>query len=147
MKSYDQEFVDSIKRNDHGIIMFPSGKYCYNLCFGERASFGEWASFGEGASFGEKTKFYKFPVSILRARLKDLPDDLTLERMRRDAWSHPHPEFFDCWVNDGECPYKNGESRMHFFNEKKELWKPGPPQMRDWDLIVAIAKYKKWTQD
>ena len=63
--------------------------------------------------------------------------------MRRDAWSHPYPEKFDKWSNDDVCPYKN-EERMHFFQENRNLWKPGAPTMKDSDLIIAICKEKNW---
>ena len=41
------------------------------------------------------------------------------------------------------CPYKN-EERMHFFQENRNLWKPGAPTMKDSDLIIAICKEKNW---
>ena len=72
-----------------------------------------------------------------------LSDSLTLELMRRDAWAHPKPELFDVWSQGGNCPYQN-EERFWLFKLKKELWKPGPPEMRDSDLILAICKEKGW---
>ena len=75
--------------------------------------------------------------------LKELSDNLTLELMRRDAWAHPNPQAFDAWANGGCCPYKN-EERYWLFVLKKELWKPGPPEMRDSDLILAICREKEW---
>jgi hypothetical protein len=66
--------------------------------------------------------------------------------MRRDAWSHPHPEKFDEWVNSHNCPYQTDPiiERMHFFNEKKSIWKPGAPTMKDSDLIITICEEKGW---
>jgi len=63
--------------------------------------------------------------------------------MRRDAWAHPRPERFDEWAAGGSCPYQQ-EERFWRFNEKKALWKPGPPEMRDSDLILAICKELGW---
>jgi hypothetical protein len=60
--------------------------------------------------------------------------------MRRDYAAHPYPERFDQWAKgDGECPYKKIE-RFWFFEERKDLWKPGKPEMEDRDLIVALCK-------
>lgn len=76
-----------------------------------------------------------------------MSEKLTLELMRRDAWAHPNPKLFDRWAETEEgslCPYNHTISRMHFFREKRELWQPGPPQMRDYDLIIAIMKEKNW---
>jgi hypothetical protein len=66
--------------------------------------------------------------------------------MRRDAWSHPHSELFDEWAKTGKCPYQSNIyiERMHFFQQKKELWKPGAPILKDSDLIIAICKEKNW---
>jgi len=63
--------------------------------------------------------------------------------MRRDAYAHPQPTLFDEWVNGGSCPYQN-EERFWHFEPKKDLWKPGKPQMKDSDLILAICKEKGW---
>ena len=75
--------------------------------------------------------------------LYELSDGLTLELMRRDAYSHPYPDRFDAWAKGGKCPYQN-EERFWHFREKQELWKRGKPQMRDSDLIMAICKEKNW---
>jgi hypothetical protein len=72
-----------------------------------------------------------------------LSDALTLELMRRDAWAHPKPELFDAWAKGGSCPYQN-EDRFWLFDIKIELWKSGPPEMRDSDLILAICREKGW---
>jgi len=85
--------------------------------------------------------------SILSSNLSyiDLPDNVTIELMRRDAWCHENPIKFDEWAKGGPCPYDGSKiSRKHFFVEKRELWQPGPPQMRDYDLIMAISESAGW---
>ncbi len=93
-------------------------------------------------------KFSKLPsLSFLSSLiLGKLNDVLTLELMRRDAWAHPHPERFDLWANDGQCPYEN-EDRFWKFELRKDLWKPGKPEIRDSDLIIEICKEKGWKID
>ena len=94
---------------------------------------------------GAKIEFHKFPSIRLLSSipLSNLSDDLTLELMRRDAFSHPHPEKFDEWAKGGPCPYQN-EERFWQFSEKRELWKKGKPKMRDSDLIIEICKSQGW---
>jgi hypothetical protein len=61
--------------------------------------------------------------------------------MRRDAYGHPYPEKFNEWVKDGGCPYQN-EERFWLFEERRDLWRPGKPEMEDRDLILALCKEK-----
>ena len=75
--------------------------------------------------------------------LGKLPDDLTLELMRRDAYAHPNPERFEVWAKGGRCPYKK-EDRFWIFDSNRTLWKKGKPKMTDRDLIIAICKAKGW---
>ena len=57
----------------------------------------------------------------------------------------PHPKKFDQWAKGGECPYKDCVcQQIHHFEIKKELWQPGKPTMTDYELLMAIAKEKKW---
>ena len=72
-----------------------------------------------------------------------LSDELTLELMRRDAWAHPNPIAFDSWAAGGKCPYQN-EDRYWIFAYTQSLWEPGPPKMRDYDLILRICEEKGW---
>jgi uncharacterized protein YjbI with pentapeptide repeats len=92
-----------------------------------------------------KIEFINLPSIKMLASfsLGTLSDALTLELMRRDAWAHPMPELFNAWAKGGKCPYQN-EDRFWLFELKKELWKPGPPNMRDSDLILAICREKGW---
>ena len=94
---------------------------------------------------GANLEFYQFPsIRLLSSMpLGQLPNDLTLELMRRDAYGHPHPELFDTWAKGGGCPYQN-EERFWNFSESREMWEPGDPIMTDRDLIVAICKAKGW---
>ena len=92
--------------------------------------------------------FNKFPSIKMLASidLGKLSDGLSLELMRRDAAAHPYPERFDIWANGGECPYQN-EERFWIFDLKRDLWKPGKPEMTDVELIRAICKEKGWGID
>ncbi len=90
-------------------------------------------------------QFHFFPSirTISSIRLHDLPDEIVVELMRRDAAGHPYPERFDEWAKGGECPYRK-EERFWLFEEKRELWKKGIPKMIDRDLIFAICKSQGW---
>jgi len=94
---------------------------------------------------GAKIEFYQLPSIRLLSSifLGTLSDALTIELMRRDAWAHPFPERFDEWAKGGDCPYQN-EERFWRFQETRELWEPGPPEMKDSDLILAICKERGW---
>jgi hypothetical protein len=94
---------------------------------------------------GAKIVFNRFPsIKMLASiNLKLLSDVLSLELMRRDAAAHPYPERFDVWAKGGECPYQK-EDRFWIFDLKRELWKPGKPEMTDVELIRAICKEKGW---
>ena len=92
-----------------------------------------------------KIEFHYFPTIrlISSIALGPLSDDLTLELMRRDASAHPRPAEFDAWAAGARCPYQF-EERFWFFAERRNLWQPGPPTMRDADLILAICREKRW---
>ena len=94
---------------------------------------------------GAKIDFYLFPsIRLLSSMsLGILSPTLSTELQRRDAWAHPHPERFDEWAAGGDCPYQN-EGRFWFFELRREDWKPGPPEMTDRDLILAICREKNW---
>jgi len=94
---------------------------------------------------GAKIEFHQFPSIRLLSSipLDNLPNNITLELMRRDAWAHPHPERFDEWAKGGNCPYQN-EEYFWRFEPNKKLWRKGKPQMRDSDLILEICKSQGW---
>jgi len=94
---------------------------------------------------GANIEFYKFPSIRLISSipLGNLSNKLTLELMRRDAYAHPKPEKFKEWAKGGECPYQN-EERFWLFNENRDLWIAGEPQIKDSDLILEICKEKGW---
>jgi hypothetical protein len=100
-----------------------------------------------GAYFSgaKNIEFYNLPslATLAKINLYNLPDDLQLELMRRDAQSHPHPELFDEWVKTGKCPYQN-EERFWLFEPKPKLWKPGKPEISDYQLILEICKSQGW---
>ena len=94
---------------------------------------------------GANLEFFRFPSIrlISSIQLSLISNNLALELMRRDVDGHPYPEKFDEWAKGGDCPYQN-EERFWLFNEKREAWKPGKPQMSDKDLIIALCKEKGW---
>ena len=145
MEKYTEKDMVMFERDEYGRIVCPSGDYTQIESFGEWCRFGERCSFGEWCSFVEGCSFNGVVPSILRAQIDSVSNTVCLELMRRDAWCHPNPEKFDEWAKGGNCPYKNGIQRMHFFKERRELWKPGPPQMRDYDLLMEICRLNKWT--
>ena len=95
---------------------------------------------------GATLEFHQLPSIRLLSSipLGNLSDTLCLELMRRDAYGHPKPELFDQWANgESGCPYQH-EERFWRFVENSKVWKPGDPEMRDYDLIIAICKAKGW---
>ena len=94
---------------------------------------------------GAKIEFHQFPsIGLISSiRLNNLPDNLQVELMRRDAFGHPHPEKFDNWAKDGNCPYDDVE-RFWLFEPNRNLWSSGLPQMADRDLIIEICKSQGW---
>ena len=103
------------------------------------------ANLSEADLYWANLEFSRFPSIrlISSIQLGSISDNFALELMRRDADGHPYPEKFDEWAKGGDCPYQN-EERFWIFNEKREVWKPGKPQMSDKDLIIAICKEKGW---
>ena len=95
--------------------------------------------------YNANLSFSYFPSlkTLSSINLGNLPNDITLELMRRDCAGHPYPEMFDAWAKGGACTYQD-EERYWVFNEKRDVWKKGKPQMTDRDLILAICKAKKW---
>ena len=81
-------------------------------------------------------------TSVFLSLWENVPDNLNLEMMRWDATLIPDPEQMDRWAIGGDCPCpgKNGTQKMFGFNPKKELWKPGKPEMTLRELFVALCK-------
>ena len=105
-----------------------------------------WANLsGADLSWANNIEFYNLPSlrTLSSISFNNLPDNLQLELMRRDAQAHPHPELFDEWVQTNQCPYQN-EERFWLFEPKPELWKSGKPEMSDFDLIIALVKSQGW---
>ena len=94
-------------------------------------------------SWAENIEFYRLPSigTLSKIILYNLPNDLQLELMRRDAQAHPHPELFDEWAKTGKCPYQD-EERFWLFEPDPKLWEAGKPKMNDFDLIVATVNLK-----
>ena len=57
MKKYTQEDLNSLIKDDNGILVCPSGDYTLINSFGESCSFGEFCLFGESCSFGKSCSF------------------------------------------------------------------------------------------
>ena len=82
------------------------------------------------------------PTMILLADWGPLTDISTLELMRLDASAHPDKEAFCRWAAGGPCPYNNVKvQRVVNFQEKKELWSPGPPPTI-WEAMKMILDEK-----
>jgi uncharacterized protein YjbI with pentapeptide repeats len=71
-----------------------------------------------------------------------LPDNLTLELMRRDAIICGN-ELMQKWANGGDCPFSGKIERDFYFTENRSLWSPGPPTMNDMELFRALCKEKE----
>ena len=96
---------------------------------------------------GAEIEFHVFPSirTLSSIQLGTISETLAIELMRRDAWAHPHPERFQTWAEYGDCPYNGEEYFWHFdYKSAQKYWKPGNPEMRDSDLILAICKEKGW---
>ena len=68
-----------------------------------------------------------------------LPDNLTLELMRRDAVICGDDKM-QTWADGGECPFKGHIERDFYFTENRSLWKSGKPTMNDMELFKALCK-------
>ena len=82
------------------------------------------------------------PTMILLANWGLLLAFSTIELMRLDASAHPDKGAFCGWAEGGPCPYNNVKvQRIVNFDEKKELWSPGPPPTI-WDAMKMILDEK-----
>jgi hypothetical protein len=84
-------------------------------------------------------------ITILKINWGELPDDLTLELMRHDAEFVGNDKMKE-WIKSDTCPYVN-HCRDFYFKEKKELWKPGKPKLRGYDLFEALCDAKNIKQN
>ena len=117
-----------------------------NLCEADLYRANLYGAYLSGANLSEANlDFHQFPSLRLLSsiNLGSISDKLALELMRWDAQCHPKPELFDEWAKGEECPYQD-EERFWVFIEKREVWKPGEPQMTGSELIMAICKEKNW---
>jgi hypothetical protein len=71
-----------------------------------------------------------------------LSDKMTLEMMRHDAESCGI-EAMNNWIKTNICPFANSR-RDYLFQEKKELWIPGVPELRGIELLKALCKEKNY---
>jgi hypothetical protein len=71
-----------------------------------------------------------------------LPDNLTLELMRRDALICGN-DAMQKWADGGDCPFSGYIERDFWFEENRTLWSPGPPMMNDMELFRALCAVKE----
>ena len=82
------------------------------------------------------------PTMVLLANWGQLSDISIIKLMRFDASAHPDKEAFCRWANDGPCPYNDVKiQRVVNFDEKKELWSPGPPPTI-WEAMKMVLDEK-----
>jgi len=73
-----------------------------------------------------------------------LSKDLTLESMRRDAIICGEEKMQD-WINNNICPFNDNIKRDFYFNENKDIYISGKPQLNDLELFKALCKEKNIT--
>ena len=74
-----------------------------------------------------------------------LSKDLTLELMRRDAIICGGEKMQD-WINNNNiCPFNDNIKRDFYFNENKDIYISGKPQLNDLELFKALCKEKNIT--
>ncbi|MEW5724408.1 MAG: pentapeptide repeat-containing protein [Thermodesulfobacteriota bacterium] len=108
-------------------------------------------------------EFRSFPAFTLpHFPLGDLPDDLCLELMLRDAHASPEPDLFALWAEGGRCPLETPKGHLErkwLFHQRPELLQAylqqvapdghiGPevwrPKMNEAELILALCRAKGW---
>ena len=57
MKKYTQEEFNKIKRNENGILIYPTGDYSVIKSFGNYSRFGSGSRFGSDSNFGNYSRF------------------------------------------------------------------------------------------
>lgn len=94
--------------------------------------------------FDSKLTFSQWPSLHLISSLDlgELSDELTAELMRREAWWHPEPDKFERWLKTNQNHPRTDTNWCFIF--KADVYDPGPPRMRDSDLIVRICQEKGW---
>jgi hypothetical protein len=79
---------------------------------------------------------------VLLCQWRILTEGLTSLAMAYDAACHPDPSAFTRWAQGGPCPYDGVKvQRACNFTERRELWKPGLPAPRPYDLMVALIRH------
>ena len=84
------------------------------------------------------------PTVLLLAQWGEVSDTLCLELMRYDSSNHPDPTAFDKWAADpnSKCPYSaTNVIRCAHFQEKRELWSPGPSKSA-YELMCMVLDEK-----
>ena len=83
------------------------------------------------------------PTVLLLAQWGKLSDKTTLALMRLDCAACPDgKKMFDDWADGGACPYSGSRTqRIASFEEKKDLWKYGPPPSI-WNCLCMVLDEK-----
>jgi hypothetical protein len=104
-----------------------------------------WANLSEANLSEANLSGAKYSVqAVLRSFWGDLSDTLCLELMRHDAENHPQGvEAITEWAagRNNTCLFTRFQTAFHFYPRRK-IWEPGPPQLRGWELLVALAAEK-----
>ncbi len=83
-------------------------------------------------------------LNILQLNIENISDELTLELMRWDSLYCGVKKMEDWAKNGGACPFSDDKKlRLFYFNEKKDLWKKGKPELNIVKLWEKIAKEMK----
>lgn len=82
-------------------------------------------------------------LSVMQASWHAVSDAFCTELMRWDASANPDLAGFDRWAGGSDqCPCIK-HPRIFYFNERRDLWQPGPPTMTLWQLWEALAAEKE----
>ena len=117
----------------------------YRCKLGDGCELGDECRLGDRCRLGDGCKLGDYNFDLLKCSIGTVSNHLTIELMRWDASSHANPDAFDVWARGGDCPYHNYQGiRLLNFNEDRNIWKPGKPEMSIFELLLAICKEKNW---
>ena len=77
---------------------------------------------------------------VVQINMGIVSDKLTLELMRQDALICGEDKMTE-WAKGGDCPFSGiNQMRAFIFQEKRELWKKGRPQMNLMQIFEMYCK-------